>query len=315
LGGTQELLTFPLDVVVRRVALDWLPLSLECAMSLPAADALVPSSPSCETLAEVFSQLRDARGSHGRVYPFASVLLLCVVAVLHGCKNPSQIFTFGRLRPTLLRRLGFRPTTRQRGRNPWPKGVVRCPNEDTIATLLGSVDPADFNACIALWITRMLPSEVHVACDGKALKGTEEHLLEVFVNDLRLVAWQAPVGEKQNELSTLEKNIADIFARYPQIKLLTGDAMFCQKTIASAVIDARRDYFLQLKSPHKSDVKIARQALSQLAVTPSLARTEEKRGDPTAANLSRTNSGATSVPKATVTGAKDAQTAGPDCGR
>lgn len=242
------------------------------------------ASPSCRTLADAFSRLRDVRGSRGCVYPLPSVLLLCVVAVLHGCRNPSQVFAFGRLRPALLGRLGFLPPRRQRGKNPWPKGEVRCPNEDTIATLLGSVDPHDFNACISQWVARMLPGEAHAACDGKAQRGTEEHVLEVFVNDLRLVVWQAPVGEKENELSALETSIADVLAKYPQIKLLTGDAMFCHKSIARAVHDARRHYFLQLKSPHKTDVATARHALSQLATTPALARTEDKRGEPAAAS-------------------------------
>lgn len=247
-------------------------------MDLPAP------SPACATLADVFSLLPDKRGARGRVYPLPSVLLLCVVAVLHGCQNPSQIFAFGRLDPALLRRLGFRPPRRQRGRNPWPRGAVRCPNEDTIAKLLGSVDPEDFNACIAIWVARMLPREARAAVDGKALRGTGEHVLEVFVNDLRLVAWQAPVGEKQNELSALEGSIAGILATYPQLKLLTGDAMFCHKSIAQAVRDARRHYFLQLKHPHATDVGIAQDALRQLSATPALARSEGKRGDPAGAS-------------------------------
>jgi len=247
-------------------------------MSVPVPVPDAPARTPCSTLAEVFSLLRDRRPGRGRVYPLASVLMLCLVAVLHGCQNPSQIFVFGRARPALLERLGFRPPKRQRGKNPWPKGKVRCPNEDTIAKLVGSVDPEDFNSCLVLWFVRLLPGEAHAACDGKALRGTEEHVLEVFINDLRLVVWQMPVGEKENELSALEKHVAGILAKYPQIRLLTGDAMFCQKSIAQAVVEARRHYFLQLKSPHKTDLAIAGEAFSQLSSTPPLARSEEKKG-------------------------------------
>jgi hypothetical protein len=253
-------------------------------MDVVAADPDACATPACATLAEAFARLRDPRSNRGRVYELAPVLMLCVVAVLHGCENPSQIFAFGRCRPQLLRRLGIRPPRRQRGKNPWPKGEVRCPNEDTIAVLLGSVDKEDFNACLALWFARLLPGEAHAACDGKALRGTEEHVLEILVNDLRLVVWQMPVGAKENELSALEAHVADILAKYPQIKLLTGDAMFCQKTIAESVMEARRHYFLQLKSPHKTDVALADHALSQLATKPPLARTEEKRGAGSAAS-------------------------------
>jgi hypothetical protein len=167
---------------------------------------------------------------------------------------------------------------RRRCNNPKPKEAIPCPNEDTITTLLHSIDPADFNDCLALWVTRMLPKTVHAACDGKALRGAEEHVLEIFINDVCFAVWQLPVGKKQNELSTLESAIADILAKYPQIKLLTGDAMFCQKSIAQAAVDARRHYFLQLKSPHKTDVAIAREAIAQYSQTPALDTTQELRG-------------------------------------
>lgn len=244
--------------------------------SVPVAGA---SGTAVGGLHEALSLLPDPRGTRGRVYPLVPVLLLCLVALLHGCQNPSHIFTFGRLRPALLRRLGFCPPKRRRGKSrPWPQGELRCPNEDTIATLLGSVDPARFNEAIARWIARLLPQDARAAVDGKALCGTEEHVLEVFVNDIRLVAWQMPVEEKANELSTLEQHIGEVLARYPQLRLLTGDAMFCQKTVARAIVTARRHYFLQLKSPHKTDVGTARDALTQLSRTPALATSEGKRG-------------------------------------
>ncbi|CAN5340868.1 hypothetical protein BH09SUM1_BH09SUM1_22870 [soil metagenome] len=242
-------------------------------------------SSSCRTLADVFALLKDARKSKGRQYPLPSVLLLCLVAILHGCRNPTQIYVFGKCRPPLLRRLGFRPPHRRRGMTPKPKDAVACPNEDTIATLLRSLDGEEFNSAIAIWVARMIPRQVHAACDGKALKGAEEHVLEVFINDLRLVAWQMPVGEKENELSSLEKHLAAILARYPQIKLLTGDAMFCQKTLAQTLLDARRHYFLQLKAPHSTDVSLAQHALSQYSRTPPLAITEGLKGGLMAGSL------------------------------
>jgi hypothetical protein len=252
------------------------------AVQEPAEDG-VAEPVACRTLADVFALLKDGRKAKGRQYPLPSVLMLCVVAVLSGCRNPTQIYTFGRLRPAMLRRLGFSPPQRRRGLVRKPKDQVSCPNEDTIAKLLGSIDPQDFNSCIALWVARMLPAEVHAACDGKALRGAQEHVLEIFINHLRLVAWQTPVGEKENELSALEKHLADILAQYPQIKLLTGDAMFCQKAIAQVVVEARRQYFLQLKSPHKTDVAIARDALAQYSRTAPLASSEDVRGGLTAA--------------------------------
>ena len=254
-------------------------------MLLQAAVISKEDPSSCRTLAGVFALLKDGRKPRGRQYALPAVLLLCLIAILHGCRNPTQIYQFGKCRPPLLRRLGFRPPHRRRGKNLKPKDALSCPNEDTIATLLRSLDAEEFNAAIAIWVARMLPGQVRAACDGKALKGAEEHVLEVFINDLRLVAWQMPVGEKENELSALEKHLAAILARYPQIKLLTGDAMFCQKTIAQTLLDARRHYFLQLKAPHTTDVALAQHALSQYSRTAPLAFTEGLKGGLMAGSL------------------------------
>jgi hypothetical protein len=65
----------------------------------------------------------------------------------------------------------------------------------------------------------------------------------------------------------------------------TGDVMFCHKTIARALVEARRDYFLQLKAPHKTDVAIAKTAFGQLMTLPPLATDSgEKRGVQTGRN-------------------------------
>lgn len=240
------------------------------------------SSPSlagsaCPTLLECFSKLPDRRKPRGLQHPLPAILSLCLVALLNGCKNPTQIFVFGKSRAGLLSRLGFRPPKQRRG--PKPEGGISCPNEDTIAATLRRVTPDEFNSCIGAWLAGQLPARVEAACDGKALRGTEEHVLEILVNKLCLVVWQFPVGEKENELSALEAKLAAILAAFPQLKLLTGDAMFCHKSIARILVEARRHYLLQLKSPHKTDVEIARYAMWQLAKsTAPLASATEKRG-------------------------------------
>ena len=249
----------------------------------PSSRAPSPSG-ACVSLLECFAALSDTRKPRGVRYTKASVFALALVAILNGCKNPSQIYVFGKSRPAFLARLGFRPPKQRRKKSPPADGSgappLACPNEDTIAAILGSVAPEELNACLGLWLARQLPPEATAAVDGKALRGVEEHVLEVLVNDLRLVVWQLPVGDKENELSALEARLAAVLERFKAIRLLTGDAMFCHKSIARIIVKARRDYFLQLKSPHKTDVEIARQTLERKvrAKVAPLARGVEKRG-------------------------------------
>lgn len=246
-------------------------------MSVPVPAPAAPlDESSCRlSLLQSLGQIPDKRSRRGRRYPLDSVLALIIVALLCGCKNPSQISVFGRNRPDLLKQLGFRAP--KRSRRSEDRGPLRGPNEDTIATL-AAVAGEYLGAALLGWVTAMLrPGDV-ASIDGKALRGTQDHVLSVFVSRLRLVVWQAEVEKKENELSNLQANLAGLLEQFRPLTLLTGDAMFCQKEIARQIVEARRHYLFQLKGPHETDVALAADALKQLSTQPFLARSEEKRG-------------------------------------
>jgi len=237
---------------------------------------------SCEELAiqclrDVFSSLRCMRCARGRRYSLSSTLALVLVGLLAGCKNPSQICVFGRTHPSLLPKLGFRPPKRPRKKE--SKGCIASPNEDTITTILASVDNKELNDKLVLFLYRMIRRGAVAAIDGKALRGSDDYVLSVFVNDIQQVVWQEDIGKKENEQSALERVLATILEKYPQLKIFTGDATFCQKKFACALIKAKRDYFLQLKSPHDTDVSLAQDSFMQIcAATSPAAKRVDKRG-------------------------------------
>lgn len=240
----------------------------------PEEDALRAS------LLDTFEKVHDPRSRFGRQYPLPAVLALVVTASLCGAKNPTQIYVFGKRQPRLLRQLGFRPPGKPKHKP--DRQIVRSPNEDTLVYVLGLIDPNQFVQAFSDWVSRMIGSTgaCAAAVDGKALRGSEHHVLTVFVGDLRLAAWQEGVPAKENEFSAFVRALDTLFARYPGLRLLTGDAMFCQKEIARKIVLARRDYLLQLKAPHTTDQAIAQEAFAQIvALGPALARSEaEKRG-------------------------------------
>lgn len=227
-----------------------------------------------DNLLDVFASLKSSRAARGTRYPLHSALALVLVAVLGASKNHSQISVFGKSRPKLLKALGFHPPRY----SPKNKHAISAPSEDTLGRILASIAVADLNECLARFLSRMVGRGSQAAIDGKALRGADDYVLSVFVNDLCQVAWQEDVGSKENELSCLERSISTILSRYPNLRLFTGDAAFCHKSIARALIKARREYFLQLKAPHSGDVAIAEEAFRQLRKTPPSARTVEKRG-------------------------------------
>jgi DDE_Tnp_1-associated len=230
-----------------------------------------------EGLTKAFASLRDPRDRRGRRHPLGAILNLVLVGLLRGCENASQIYHFGRMNPPLLAGLGFGASKRPRvaGR----QGVIYCPNEDTISSVLGRIAPRALNKALGRWLGAMLADDVVASVDGKALRGSGNYVLSLFVHSIGHVIWQEDIGSKQNELSVLKRHLPHILAQFPQLSLLTGDAAFGHKIIAQQVIEARRNYFLQLKSPHETDVGIARDAFSQITRSRKAeASTVDKRG-------------------------------------
>jgi hypothetical protein len=228
------------------------------------------------SLREVFNAVDDPRFAKGRRHCISAVLALAFIAVLAGKRNCQQIAHFGRMNLRLLTVLGFLPAKRPRRKD--RKGVVVAPSHDTIERLLSLVRADQFNQLVSRWVGRRICSGSCGAIDGKALRGSGGYVLSVYVTKIRETVWQESIGSKENELSALERCLPKILENCPAIKVFTGDAGLCHKSIAKTLVEHGRDYVLQLKAPHTTDVGIAHDSFRQLTRLPPLARTEEKRG-------------------------------------
>ncbi len=244
----------------------------------PGPPAAVAVENACRAdLLAALASIPDVRDRRGRRHELAPQLCLVIIALLSGCENVTHIRQFAAVRPEVLAALGFRPS--KRPKNPMRRGVIFPPNEDTLTQALAQTSSGELNRCLGAWLGKMLAVQVTASVDGKALRGSGGYVLSIFVDQLRQVLWQQDVGEKSNELSTLERVLPQILAAYPQIALITGDAGFGHKTIARHVILAGRNYFLQLKAPHDTDVGIARESFAQITqASGPLSSTVGKRG-------------------------------------
>ena len=143
-----------------------------------------------ETLLDVFFSLNSPRAARGTRFHLGSIFSLALIAILSGCKNPCQIEAFAKVRPKLLKKLGFRPPKYPRKKK--SRGKVRPPSDDTIKRLLASVTAADLNEALARFLARMVRRGDQAAIDGKALRGAEDYVLSVFVNDICQVVLFVP---------------------------------------------------------------------------------------------------------------------------
>jgi hypothetical protein len=181
----------------------------------------------------------DPRSRHGRVHPLPAVMGLVALALLTGRKSLKSISRFGRQHGApLAHALGFR-----RGKTP---------TASTLSRTLRRFDARQLEAALGRWIEgRIGPTTfAHVAIDGKTLRGSRDgevpgqHLVAAYAPAVGAVRAQVRVDGKTNE----HKAALGLLGILPLAgKVVTGDAMFCQRDVAEQVTDAGGDYVLVAK--------------------------------------------------------------------
>ena len=189
-------------------------------------------------LADVLADIPDPRSRHGRVHPPGAVLGLVVLGLLMGKRSLSAIARLGRnYGPPLAHALGFR-----RGKTP---------AKSTLSEVLRAADAPAVEAALARWVGSRLPEGVgQLALDGKAVRGSRDgdlpgqHLLAAYAPQAEAVLAQMRVDGKTNE----HKAALRLLGILPLAgRVVTGDAMFCQRDLAEAVVGAGGDYVFVVK--------------------------------------------------------------------
>ena len=219
-------------------------------------------APAAGSLPALLAAIPDPRGRHGLRHPLAATLAATVCGLLTGARGCEAIAQWIRKQePQLWHALGFR-------RKPL------CANR--YRDLLARIDPEVLEKTIQSWIEPLIPppgpdDPPHpVALDGKTLCGTLDkhqrsiHLLALYDQRsggvLRQLAMPADTNEHKAAL-TLLKSIA------LQGRVITGDAIFCQRDLCQQVIDDGGDYYLRVKD-NQPELKAAIEAEFQPGFSP-----------------------------------------------
>ncbi len=200
------------------------------------------------SLLKRFESVRDVRITRHQLYPLAEILFLTVNAVISGYSEWEEIVDFGEEKLNWLRVY-----------LPYENGI---PSHDTINRVIGLINYRDFEIFFISWIEGMalsLGGKV-INIDGKKLRGSVDkglqqkprraggksaiHLVEVWCSALNLCLGQYKTEDKSNEITAIPAliDLLEISG-----STVTIDAMGCQKTIASKIIDKEADYILGLK--------------------------------------------------------------------
>jgi hypothetical protein len=224
------------------------------------------------SLLSFLADVPDPRSRHGRQHPLSAILALVCCAIMCGAKSYTAIAQWAQDRDIgLMHRLGFT-------RKPPKMGGIR--------KVLIALDSKAFEDALSRWAesllslpvsSKLLPPEAF-ALDGKTARGSFDgldkavHLLSLVAHEsgLTLAQKQVPNGgeNKTNEHKTALQLLRGIVL---QGRLVTGDAMFCQRDLSQQIIDAHGHYLWFVKDNQPTllnDIKSAFAISAEAAFSP-----------------------------------------------
>lgn len=201
-------------------------------------------------LLAAFARVPDPRCRHGRRFPLAAILALAVTALLANHLSVLAIAQWGkRQSPTVLTALGF------------PDGVT--PHQTTLQRLFRKLDPLPLALVLTTCFAptpaaeRPVRGSNGVAFDGKAQRGRlacadqpeyPVHMLSAVLHDPGIVLAQLPLdhtGEKAEAELVAAPTLVDCLDWGERV--MTGDALYCDRDLCTTIINADGDYLVIVK--------------------------------------------------------------------
>jgi hypothetical protein len=220
-------------------------------------------APHAASLLSALQRLPDPRKRRGRRFPFAGTLALTFLGLL--CRQ-ADFASLGRW-------------ARDHWKTLAEAFAINRPYAPHATTFSRHTERCSLDAlqtALSQWLRDLLRGHdgFAAATDGKTSKqgydadGDPIHMLNIFAHDMRVCLASWPVGDgKETEPEVLKAHLTELFATYPSLRLLTGDALFCQRPLAQLILDAGRDYLLAVKDNQPDLVEATQTAFA--AATPA----------------------------------------------
>lgn len=202
-----------------------------------------------QSLAAAFAEVPDPRRAASVRYPLAAILTLAVSAILANHLSVLAIAEWGaRQSPDHLRTLGF--------------GDGPTPCQSTLQRLFCQLDGPVLAQTLTRCFTSCATSPAAeagpqgIAIDGKAQRGrlrfptdgSPVHALSAFCHESGIVLVHEPItvrADKAEAELTVAPTLLDRVDWHGRV--LTGDALFCQRHLCQQVLDAGGNYLLLVK--------------------------------------------------------------------
>lgn len=220
-----------------------LPDEFAAALSLVPNGVLPVSLPQCDSLRKAFARVPDPRGGTNRSFLMGQVLTIVAMALLSGRREIAEIHRFGQSLPQSLRRRLCLPVKRG------TKAFRKVPGYSVYYELLGRIDPAALNQILNQWLAAHaseLPQAL--ALDGKMVRDHFGILSLARHTDgapEAMAIFDQKEGTERCEQSVAAELIDSVGSL--EGKVVTADALHCQRQLARAIVEKGGEYLLQIK--------------------------------------------------------------------
>ena len=171
-------------------------------------------------------------------HKLVDVLIIVMCSVLCGLDKPEDIAAYGKEKISFLEK---------------HFDITKSPSESTLLRILNMVNGKAVAECVVNIMREKLElsSEV-IAIDGKTICSTAKrnriqeklHILTAYMTQTGVTLGQLAVNEKTNEIPVL-RDLLDIID--VKDKIITADAMHCQKDTVEKIVGLGGDYVVGLK--------------------------------------------------------------------
>jgi hypothetical protein len=198
-----------------------------------------PDSSEILSLLSALAAVPDHRRAAGRRHPLPAVLAFVCCGMLCGQRSLLGIAEWGR------------------AHQGWCCAVFglqhRTPSVSTLHRILRQLDIGAFEAALRAWLEPQLDAPIAfepVAIDGKAVRGARDqslpgaYLLSAFASRRGAVLAQLAIGERENELTQALPLLRQLDLTEV---LITGDAMFAQRSVCGYIVQHGGHYLLEVK--------------------------------------------------------------------
>ena len=192
-----------------------------------------------EQLEDIFKGLDDPRSPRNQKYPFLSLIGIGLLGGLAGIDSFSGLADYAEANENTLRVL-----------LDLPKGT---PSHDTLQRMFSTMDVDQFHTCFRTF-TEHLSQRVSefIAIDGKTIRNSGKkplHLVSAWCEANQFVLAQIRTAEKSNEITAIPLLLKLLDLRN---RVVTIDAMGCQRAISEQIVEQGGDYVIGLKGNQKT---------------------------------------------------------------